>query len=272
MRTCWLIGHGHGHGHGHGQAVGIGAVLHRAPMIGLVLSCEHASCAVPAGVDLGVDAATLASQAGWDHGAYELAVGLGQAFGQPVHAGAYTRLYVDLNRAPDHPDVIPAVCYGAVVPGNRDLGDDERARRLAQVHAPYWAAVRADVVAALARQPGGCLHLSSHSFAPELDPPRRQFDVGVLYDPDAAFEAELAERLLVGLAAAGLRVRANQPYSGTGPALCTSLRRELAHPRYAGIELEASHDLTRQPGGCARVIEALAPLVRELVDPRRDVE
>jgi len=79
----------------------------------------------------------------------------------------------------------------------------------------------------------------------------------VLYDPAHPFEAELAERLLFRLRSAGLDVRANLPYNGTGPAICTSLRQELG-ARYAGIQLEASHLVTYRVGGCERVADAVA--------------
>lgn len=232
-------------------------------MIGLVLSCEHASWTLPPGVDLGVPSEVLQSQAGWDHGAFDIASRLSEAEGIPVHAGLFTRMFVDLNRAADHPDVIPRVCYGAKVPGNAPLSPDERTGRLTAYHAPYWAAVRRDVTARL-HDCAGVLHLSSHSFSPELDPANRTFDVGVLYDPSHPFEAELSERLMFQLRAAGLSVRANQPYTGVGPALCTSLREELAGQRYAGIELETSHAVTYATGGCARVASAIVPFLESL--------
>ncbi|HEY5945008.1 MAG TPA: hypothetical protein VIV40_05925, partial [Kofleriaceae bacterium] len=104
---------------------------------------------------------------------------------------------------------------------------------------------------------GEVLHLSSHSFAPELDPVNRTYDVGVLYDPSHEYEAALAEKLMFQLRGAGIDVRANEPYSGVGPAVCTSLRQELAGQNYAGIELETSHAVTRSTGGCARVAAAV---------------
>lgn len=231
--------------------------------IGLVLSCEHASWTLPPGVDLGVPPDVLRSQAGWDHGAFEIASHLSEATGVHVHAGLFTRMFVDLNRDAGHPDAIPAVCYGAPVPGNAGLADGDRRARLAAFHEPYWAAVRRDVLARLVDR-DHVLHLSSHTFDPALDPARRTFDVGVLYDPAYAFEAELAERLLFHLRGAGLDVRANEPYTGLGPAVCTSLRRELAGRRYAGIQLETSHAVTHTPGGCARVAAAIAPFLDAL--------
>jgi predicted N-formylglutamate amidohydrolase len=232
-------------------------------VIGLVLSCEHASWTAPPGFDLGVAADVLQSQAGWDHGALDIASRLSEAVGLPVHTGAFTRMFVDLNRPPDHPDAIPAVCYGAPVPGNAHLTPGDRAQRLAMFHTPYWDAIRRDVRARLV-DCGAVLHLSSHSFDPSLDPAARAFDVGVLYDPGHAFEAELAERLMFALRGAGLAVRANLPYSGTGPAVCTSLRQELAGESYAGIEIETSHAVTRSPYGCARVAAAVVPFLESL--------
>ena len=232
-------------------------------MIGLVLSCEHASWTLPPAVDLGVPDDVLRSQASWDPGAYDIAAALGEELGLPVHTGAFSRMWVDLNRPPEHPDVIPRLSYGAPVPGNAGLTAAERAARLADFHAPYWQAVRRDARARL-QSIGTCLHVSSHSFDPALDPERRTFDLGVLYDPASELEAQLAERLLFGLRGAGLAVRANQPYGGAEPALVTSLRAELAGQRYAGIELETSFAVVHSAGGCARVAAALAPLLAEL--------
>lgn len=232
------------------------------PRIGLVLSCEHAAWTLPPGVDLGVEREVLQSQASWDHGALEIANRLSEAVGLPVHAGAFSRMFVDLNRPATHADVIPVVSYGAPVPGNVHLSGLERDARIAAFHAPYWAAVRRDAMARL-RDAGHVLHVSSHSFDPALDPRNRQFDVGVLYDPAHAFEAGLAERLMFALRAAGLSVRANQPYTGVGPAVCTALRGELG-AAYAGIELETSHAVTYTADGTARVAAAVIPFLEAL--------
>jgi predicted N-formylglutamate amidohydrolase len=223
---------------------------------GLVLSCEHASWTLPPGIDLGVPLDVLRSQASWDHGAYDVATRLSEAVGLPVHAGLFSRMFVDLNRDPEHPDVVPHTSYGAVVPGNAALTAGDRAARVDAFHAPYWDAVRRDVAARL-HNGGSVLHFSSHSFDPALDPAHRTYEVGVLYDASHAFEAELAERLMFQLRGAGLDVRANQPYTGTGPAICTSFRKVFG-ARYAGIQFETSHAVTHRAGGCRRVADAIA--------------
>jgi predicted N-formylglutamate amidohydrolase len=234
-------------------------------MIGVVISCEHAAWAVPPTCELGVATDILQSQASWDPGALDIATAVAAELNAPLFAGRYSRMFVDLNRAAHHPDVIPRHSYGADVPGNVQLSADAAALRLAQHHAPYWAEVNRAVDAQLA-QHGACLHLSSHSFCPQLDPARRDFDVGVLFDPDHDFEARLAARLMVALAAAGLTVRANEPYSGTGPALVTGLREPRRQIRYAGIEIETSHALVASANGCARVANTLVQAVRDIFD------
>ena len=233
-----------------------------SPVTGLVLSCEHASWTLPPGIDLGVPLDVLKGQASWDHGAYEIAARLSEATGIHLHAGLFSRMWVDLNRAADHPGVVPENSYGAPVPGNVGLTPGDRAARIADFHAPYWDAVRTDVAARL-RDRGEVLHFSSHTFDPSLDPQQRTFEVGVLYDPAHPYEAAHAERLLFALRRAGIDVRANEPYAGVGFAICTSFRKEFgAH--YAGIQLETSHAVTMSPGGCARVAAAVLPFLAEL--------
>lgn len=231
-------------------------------MIGLVLSCEHASWTLPPGIDLGVSLDVLRSQASWDHGALDIATRLSEAVGLPVHAGAFSRMFVDLNRGPEHPSAIPQISYGAAVPGNAGLTPGDRAARIAMFHTPYWDAVRRDVTARI-HDCGRVLHFCSHTFDPSLDPVQRTYDVGVLYDPGHALEAELSERLMFQFRRAGLDVRANQPYPGTGPAICTSLRHELGAP-YAGIQFETSHAVTYRAGGCARVADVIAAFFETL--------
>lgn len=232
-------------------------------MTGLVLSCEHASWALPPGIDLGVPLELVRSQAGWDHGALEIANHVSEAVGIGVHTGLFSRMFVDLNRPPGHVDCIPKNSFGVPVPANATLSPTDAAERIATFHAPYWEAVRREVAARL-HDRGAVLHLSVHTFDPELDPPGRAFEVGVLYEPNHAFEAELSERLLFQLRGAGIAVRANQPYTGVGPAICTSFREERAGQRYAGIQLETSYAVTHTPGGCERIAAALVPFLESL--------
>lgn len=227
-------------------------------MPGLVLTCEHASNALPPGVDLGVGREVMDSHVAWDPGAKEVARELARRWGCPLQVGRYSRLYVDLNRSPDRPVVVPEVAFGVRVPGNVGLPEEERAARLREHHAPFREAVIHDVAAAVARA-GSVLHLSIHSFADKLGEERRPYPLGVLYDPDRPGEREIAEAILERLRAAGWDARANQPYPGTGDGTTTWLRGVFQPRVYAGLEIELSHALDE--AGLARATDAMADAV-----------
>ena len=225
----------------------------------LVISCEHASNRVPAGVDLGVTAAVLDSHVAWDHGAKEIAGALASRFGAPLFLGEWTRLFVDLNRFPASATVIPAVAFGTPVPGNVGLSAAERACRL-EGHAAWRASVASAVSAAIARC-GSCVHLSIHSFTPELGGEVRDYDMGILFDPERTLDRRVADSLLVGLRSAGLSSRANEPYAGVGDGMTSALRLLHGEHLYAGIEVETSHRVTMRFGGIEAVSSAVGAAV-----------
>jgi len=223
-----------------------------------VVTCEHATAALPPGVDLGVDAASVSSHVGWDPGALEVARAVSERLGVALHAGRHTRLYVDLNRSAESAGVIPTRSFGIDIPGNRDLPAAERERRLAD-HRAYRTAVDRAVAAAVAA--GGCLHLAVHSFASEVEGNRRPYDAGVLFDPDRPRESATAQEILAALTATGLTVRANEPYLGTDDGLTTWLRTRYPDGAYAGLEIEVAQALT--PARRATLAGAVAQAAAE---------
>jgi predicted N-formylglutamate amidohydrolase len=232
----------------------------------LVISCEHASNAVPDGVELGIDADVLATHVAWDHGAAPIATALADHLGIAPFLGEWTRLVVDLNRFEHGATAIPVNAFGTPVPGNLGVTDRERERRFSTIHRPYRRAVGDAVATAIAAH-GRCVHLSIHSFTPRLHDSVRDFDMGILFDPDRDLDRRVSNAMIAGLNAAGLDCRANAPYTGTGDGLTTALRRVHGENLYAGIEVETSHRVTEAPGGIARVaaaLIALTPLLTQL--------
>lgn len=224
-----------------------------------VVTCEHASNAVPAELDLGVEIAVLASHVAWDPGAEPVARALATALGVAPLVGTWTRLVADLNRPETSVAAIPTAAFGVAVPGN--VGADPE-HRLTRYHRPYWVRVEAAVETALAL--GDCIHVSVHSFAADYLPDHpigqgaRDFDVGLLYDPELPREATLAAALDRSLAAAGLDVRHNQPYAGIDEGLVQTLRQRYAARPYIGIELELSQATVAVRGGTnPRLIKGL---------------
>jgi predicted N-formylglutamate amidohydrolase len=233
--------------------------------VGIVLSAEHASRALPVGVELGLPAAELEGHRAWDPGTAELARALGGALGLRPHLGRWSRLVVDLNRRDADPDAVPGVSFGLAVPGNLRLSAAQRASRLERWHRPWRAAVVEDIDAAVATH-GACLHLSLHSFTPALAPAARAFDLGLLYDPGRPAELAWVAALEAELAGRGLVLRHNAPYPGTAEGLCTFLRERWSDARYAGIEVELNQDRWHRTAGVAvqGILAALAPCTPEV--------
>ncbi|MFH1809174.1 MAG: N-formylglutamate amidohydrolase [Pseudomonadota bacterium] len=208
----------------------------------LVLTCEHASHALPPDLeDLGVSADALCSHASWDPGALELTRALAARFEVHPFVGSYSRLVVDLNRGATSPDVIPANSFGLPVPGNQHLGDDERQQRIRAYHQPYRRAVERAVRAIV---DGGrrCLLVSIHSFTPVLGDSVRRHPAGVLFDSSLPLEGAIATAMLQSLRDRDVDAHPNYPYTGTGSGVYSELRRAFPAGSYAGIEFETRLD------------------------------
>lgn len=205
----------------------------------VVVTCEHASNAVPPGVDLGVSSEVLASHVAWDPGAAEVAEALALALGAPYYFGRWTRLYVDLNRSATNAQVVPTTAFGVDVPGNLDCDRESRMN----VHKEYRDEAAAAIHPALAE---GVLHLSIHSFTPDYQGEDRDFDIGVLYDPDRPGEVDWASRIRMALEDAGFHVVNNRPYLGTGDGHTAHWRTVAGPECYVGIEVEISHRVGRE--------------------------
>jgi predicted N-formylglutamate amidohydrolase len=173
----------------------------------LLLLCDHASNALPpdAGT-LGLDPALFATHIAYDIGAAAVTRALAAAYGAAALLGRWSRLLIDLNRGAEDPTLVMKLSDGSIIPGNRHADASEVQRRIAQFHAPYHAAIRAE----LDRIGPDAVLVSLHSFTPSWKKVPRIWEVGVLYDQDV----RLAAPLMARLAEAGFTVGDNEPYSG----------------------------------------------------------
>lgn len=231
----------------------------------VVVSVEHASLKVPRDLgNLGLPRAWLQSHHGWDPGAAAVGRLLAGALGAPLHLGRWSRLVADVNRSAFHPRVVPRTTGGRRIPANQDLGPKERRERIARYWQPYREAVEADLDRAVATH-GRVLHISIHSFVERLGGQERRFEIGLLYDPGRRRERAMADRLHRRLAAAGYRVRRNQPYSGLDDGFCMRMRAGRLAASYVGMEIEMNQRVVRREAGCRQLaLDLVAAFVAEM--------
>lgn len=215
--------------------------------LAVVVSCEHGGNRIPARhapLFAGAEA-LLASHRGWDPGALALGRAFARRLGAPLHASRVSRLLVELNRSPHHPQLFSSV--------TRSLPASAKEEILRRWYHPYRQRVTGAVGERIDAA-GKALHLSVHSFTPILDGEERQVDVGLLYDPARTGEAAFCRRWQGELEARladvpeHLRVRLNQPYRGAADGFTTWLRKRFPPERYLGIELEVNQGLIARGG------------------------
>jgi len=222
--------------------------------VDLVLSCEHATFEVPGALQevLAIPDEVAEGHRGWDPAAAWTAQRLAEAFDAPLMLGRVGRLAVDLNRSAQNPQVWSEYALR--------LAPAERAALMRDHHAPHWAAVEAAVGAC-----DGALHISVHSFTPELDGDIRTMDIGLLYDPWRTLEAELAPPWRDRLLQAGLRTALNQPYRGWDDGITRGMRTRFGPFAYAGFELEINQARVVEGRIEHDVLDAIRSSVAELL-------
>lgn len=208
----------------------------------LIITCEHGGNRVPAPYRhlFRGCAALLDSHRGYDPGALVMARALAGRFSAPLLSATVSRLLVDLNRSVGHRNLhMQAI---------GELPGPVREEIIAHHYQPYRREVERLVTQGTASG-GRVIHISCHSFTPELDGVVREVDIGLLYDPARPGERALCARWKSALQryAPGLVIRRNFPYRGRGDGLTTTLRKAFPSDAYTGIELELSQQHVAAP-------------------------
>jgi predicted N-formylglutamate amidohydrolase len=224
----------------------------RAPIL---LICDHARPAVPRALAaLGLGPSELSRHIAYDIGAAEVARHLARWFDAPFVASGFSRLVVDCNRRPEDPGSMPPSSDGTEVPANRTISPAERALRLAECFQPYHDAIEACIAAA----PAPPAMVSIHSFTPSLSGFQRPWQIGILWNEDQ----RIATPLMAALAAKGVAVGDNQPYSARDPHGYTlpahAESRALPH-----VLIEIRQDLIHEAAGA----ESWATLLHDCLVP-----
>ncbi len=233
---------------------------------GLILICDHAVNAIPAAYGtLGLAQKELERHIAYDIGALAVTRAVAQALGVPAIFTRFSRLLIDPNRGLDDPTLIMRISDGAVVPGNRQLDEAERAERVRIYYEPYHLAIDQMIEACTAAGVPPVL-LSIHSFTETWKGVPRPWDAAILWDRDHRFAVPLLEALR---SERGLLVGENEPYDGKLAGDCMwqhGTRRGLAH-----TIIEVRQDLVRSAEGqkaWAQRIAAAAKVILGRTDLR----
>ncbi|QDV42794.1 N-formylglutamate amidohydrolase [Stieleria neptunia] len=226
-----------------------------------VVTCEHGGNQVPHdfadAFGRGDAKAWLASHRGHDPGSLAAARQLAESLRVDRISSTTTRLLVDLNRSLDHESLFSKF--------TRDLADDRKRLILDRYYHPYRNAV-GNAIDAIVDRGQTAIHFSVHTFTPRIAGVWRPIDLGLLFDPDAAGEAEYCrqwrQRLLER--SPKRRILMNEPYAGTADGLTTALRKRYDSRRYFGIEIEINNRFfKRSPEHQRRVVDELLAAGRE---------
>lgn len=197
------------------------------------ITCEHGGNRIPPryrGLFAGFED-LLHSHRGHDPGALVMAEDLAEALDAPLIISTTSRLLIELNRTIGHPNLYSVATRNAPASVRQEILDKH--------YLPFRNQVETHIRVAIA-QGKRVIHLSSHSFTPELDGAIRNADIGLLYDPARAGEVEVCHRWQARLKAQApdLKVRRNYPYTGKSDGFTAYLRRCFPADGYVGIELE----------------------------------
>jgi predicted N-formylglutamate amidohydrolase len=175
-----------------------------------VLLCDHAANRIPDEFrSFGFAADALETHIAWDPGALAVARLLSTRLDAPLFWPDVSRLIIDCNRPLNAASLIVVEGEGRPVPANRDLGADERTRRIEHIHVPYHNAIDACLTRRLAAGLATVL-IAIHSFTPVFLGKARPWQVGIVFDEDA----RMGNALIGGLTAdRALTVGINEPYA-----------------------------------------------------------
>lgn len=225
----------------------------------LQLVCDHASQMVPGEMEnLGLEDTQFERHIAFDIGAAEVTRLLARRLDAQAVLAGYSRLVIDVNRPPGHPQSIPEISDGTVIPGNQSLSGDDQAARVSTLFEPYHDAIH-EALAHLWRRGAPPALLSIHSFSPEFGDAHRPWDVGVLWNRDPRIAKPLIEKLTDH----GLNVGDNEPYSGHDLAYTINLHGAAAG--LANCVVEINQNQVCDQAGIERWTDILARVMGEIL-------
>lgn len=200
----------------------------------IIITCEHGGNKIPAKYApfFKGKKAVLNSHRGYDIGSIFLFELLSKKADYSNYSDV-SRLLVELNRSLHHKKLFSEYTEA--------LALEEKQSILSAYYFPYRNEVEKKINSWI-KNKHRVLHISVHSFIPELDGVKRNNDIGFLFDSGRKFERDICKKwksTLLSLAP-DLIIRFNYPYLGKADGFTTYLRKKFNEKQYLGIELEVN--------------------------------
>lgn len=202
----------------------------------LIVTCEHGGNKIPkAYQSLFKDCDALQSHRGYDLGALDVFTHLKPLADASTYSET-SRLLIEINRSLHHKNLFSEY--------TNTLSKTEKDALIADYYLKYRNHVEATIKNFI-KENNSVLHVSVHSFTPNLNGDERHCDIGLLYDSRNIEEKEICKQLKIQILQLDttLNVRFNYPYLGKADGFTTYLRKQFPI-RYIGIELEINQIYT----------------------------
>lgn len=207
----------------------------------IIITCEHADHIIPSAYHHLFKNAEhdLLSHRGFDPGSLDVAKYLSRNLEAPLFCQKVSRLLIEMNRSIHADDLFSKYTIGL----NKRMKDE----LVAKYYHPYRNEVE-DKISHFVNAGESVLHVSVHTFTPELNGVKRLVDIGLLCDERIKEELDFCDRWSANLAELlpEQLVMINLPYNGADDGFTTYLRTKFIGKDYLGIEIEVNQKLVDQ--------------------------
>lgn len=178
----------------------------------------------------------LASHQGYDLGTYDLFKDL-KKIADFSAIQKISRLVIECNRSIGHKNLFSNIIKPCDAMTKQSIIDN------------YYSDYRNSIEHAIRNEivsKHSVLHISLHSFTPELNNHIRNNDIGLLYDPKSKDEKEFCKKFKTYFQKENpdLKIRYNYPYLGISDGFTSYLRKKFP-TNYLGIEFEINQKLVK---------------------------
>jgi predicted N-formylglutamate amidohydrolase len=204
----------------------------------LIVTCEHGGNEIPDHYKFVFNNAedVLKTHRGYDLGALSVFKHL-EELAQYSYYSNTSRLLIELNRSLHHNHLFSEFTKPLKLEYKKDI--------ISNYYLPYRNAVESEILKHT-KENQQVVHLSIHTFTPQLNDIERSCDIGLLFDSKRPDERQLSEVLKKQLHTIhpNYNVRFNYPYLGKADGFTTYLRKQFK-TNYIGIEIEINQKFSK---------------------------